>query len=78
MFVWASKIQSAIHVLISLIIISCMSFAPSGNPYMNNPAQQFSFIYCILASGLEMPLAKETVEEIKVCLVQLKRFATQE
>lgn len=64
-----SKKQSAIHVLISLIIIRCMSFALSGNPYMNNPAQRFPFIYCILANGLEMPLVKEIAEEIKVCTV---------
>lgn len=46
-----------------------MSFALSGNPYMNNPAQQFPFMYCILANRLEMPLVKEIAEEIKVCTV---------
>lgn len=46
-----------------------MSFALSGNSYMNNPAQQFGSIYCILANGLEMPLIKETAEEMKVCIV---------
>lgn len=61
--------QSTIHVLISLIIISCMSFALSGNQYINNPANHFGVMHCISADVLEMPCMQITVEEIKVHII---------